>query len=55
MPIAYAIANETHWYHPDVKHGGLESVLRQVHCVAYIIGGRKFTKASKKACLYVGC
>ena len=36
-PIAYAIANETHWYHPDVKHGGLASVLRQVQCVAYII------------------
>ena len=37
-PIAYAIADETHWYHPDVKHGGVESVLRQVQCVAYIIG-----------------
>ena len=39
-PIVYAIVNETHWYHPDVKHGGTESVLRQVQSVAYILGGR---------------
>ena len=38
-PIAYAIVLETHWYHPDVSHGGIESVLRHSQNVAYIIGG----------------
>ena len=26
-PIAYAIVSEIHWYHVDVAHGGVESVL----------------------------
>ena len=50
-PIAYAIVNEIHWYHPDVKHGGTESVLRQVQSIAYIIGGRSLVKDVKKACV----
>ena len=49
-PIAYAIAMEMHWYHADVKHGGLESVLRQTQRVAYILGGRKLIKAIGKDC-----
>ena len=49
-PIAYAIAMEMHWYHADVKHGGLESVLRQTQRVAYILGDRKLIKAIGKDC-----
>ena len=26
-PIAHAVTNKTHWYHADVKHTGVESVL----------------------------
>ena len=50
-PIAYAIANETHWYHPDVKHGGTESVLRQIQTVAFILSGRNLVKSIKKSCI----
>ena len=39
-PIARAIVNEIHWYDFDVKHGGVESVLKQVQRVCHIIGGR---------------
>ena len=46
-PIAYAIADEIHWYDRDVKHGGVESVL----CIAYIIGGRNLIKMMKNACV----
>ena len=49
-PIAYAIVNETHWYHPDASHGGIESVLRHAQYVAHIIGGRALVKAMKKGC-----
>ena len=38
-PIAHAIVDEIHWHHIDVKHKGVESVLRQVHRYFYIIGG----------------
>ena len=37
-PIARAIVNEVHWYPFDVKHGGTESVLRQVQRVCHVIG-----------------
>ena len=30
FPIALAIVDEIHWYHPDVRHAGIESELRQV-------------------------
>jgi hypothetical protein len=49
-PIAFAIASEVHWYHPDVLHGGLESVLRETNRVAFIIGGRGLLKSLKDAC-----
>ena len=29
-PVARAVIDEVHWYHPDVKHYGVESVMRQV-------------------------
>ena len=49
-PVAYAIVAETHWYSPDVSHGGVESVLRYSQQTAYIIGGRSLVKGMKKAC-----
>ena len=49
-PIAYAIVSETHWYHPDVSHGGIESVLRYSQNEAYIIGGRGLVKSLKREC-----
>ena len=49
-PVAYAIVSETHWYDPDVRHGGVESVLRYAQMIAYIIGGRELVKSFQKAC-----
>ena len=50
-PIAYAIASEIHWYHQDVKHGGIESLSRYTQVIAFIIDGRKLIKDIKKACV----
>ena len=50
-PIARAITSEVHWYHSDVKHGGVESVLRQIQRTSYIIGGRNLVKGIKRACI----
>ena len=47
-PIAYAIVSETHWYNPDVSHGGIESVLRYSQQTAFVIGGRNLVKKIKK-------
>ena len=49
-PIAYSLADEIHWYHPDVQHGGIESALRETNRVAFIIGGRELLKTMKHAC-----
>ena len=49
-PIAYSIADEVHWYHPDVQHGGIESALRETSRIAFIIGGRELLKTMKHAC-----
>ena len=49
-PIAYAIVSEIHWHDLDVRHGGVESVLRYSQNVAYIIGGRTLVKNIKKSC-----
>ena len=49
-PLAYAIVNEIHWNQFDCAHGGVESVLRHVQCVSYVIGGRKLVETFKLAC-----
>ena len=49
-PLAYSIASEIHWHHPDVMHGGLESILREANKVAFIIGGRGLFKSIKDDC-----
>ena len=50
-PIAYALALETHRYHPDVKHAGVESVLRYTQTVAHILNGRSLVKDIGKFCV----
>ena len=50
-PVAYSIASDVHWYHLDVRHGGIESVLREIQCVAYLISGRKLVKDIKLSCI----
>ena len=37
-PVAHTVIDEVHWYHPDVKHCGVESVMRQVQLISYVIG-----------------
>ena len=49
-PISYEIISETHWYHPDVSHGGVDSVLRYCQNIVYIIEGRALVKSIKKEC-----
>ena len=48
-PIAYSIINEIHWYHSDVWHAGVESVLREVGIMAHVIGGRHLVKTIKQS------
>ena len=45
--MQYAIVSETHWYHPDVSHGGVESVPRYCQNIAYIIEGKALVKSIK--------
>ena len=49
-PVAVSIAMEIHWYHPDVKHLGIEAISRQTQRVAHIIGGRNLAKFVKRGC-----
>ena len=49
-PIAYAIVNDVHSYHPDVKHSGVETTLRHVQLIAHVIGGRELVKRYGKNC-----
>ena len=50
-PVAYSIVSEVHTYHKDVKHAGVESVLRYCNMVAYIIGGRSLVKLYMQNCI----
>ena len=38
-PVAISLAMEIYWYHPDVKHLGIETISRQTQQVVHIIGG----------------
>ena len=49
-PIAFAIAMEIHWFHDDVQHQGIESMLRHTEYVSHIIGGRDLHKTIKDYC-----
>ena len=50
-PVAYSIASEVHWYSYDVRHSGIESVLREIQSIAYLISGRKLVKGIKLSCI----
>ena len=50
-PIAYALVLDTHRYHPDAKHLGVETVLRYTQTVAYILNGRCLVKDIGKYCV----
>ena len=49
-PLAFSIVDEVHWYHPDVWHAGVESALRMVNSIAYVIGGRGLVRLIKDSC-----
>ena len=48
-PIAYVNVSEVHWYDPDVKHKGVQTVLRQN--TAHLIGGRNLANKIKRECI----
>ena len=50
-PIAYALVLETHRYHPDAQHSGVETVLRYSQTVAHILNGRFLAKDVGKYCI----
>ena len=50
-PIAYSLVLETHRYHPDAKHAGVETVLRYSQTVAHILNGRFLAKDIGKFCI----
>ena len=49
-PAARAVIDEVHWYHLDVKHSRVESLMRQVQLISYVIGGRHLVKSIKQEC-----
>ena len=49
-PFAYSVVNEIHWYGDDAKQSGVETVIRYVQKVAYIIEGRGLVKMFRKEC-----
>ena len=49
-PVAFSVVNEVHWYHPDVWHAGVESALRKINSIAYVIGGRGLVRLIKDSC-----
>jgi len=51
-PVAYSIAMDIHWYHPDVMHSGIETTLRYVLMKSYIIEGRQLIKSCER-CSYL--
>ena len=49
-PVAFSVVNQMHWYHPTIKHSGVESTIRFVMNVAYILGVRDLVKLFRKQC-----
>ena len=49
-PIAYSIVNHVHWNHSVAKHSGVETVLRYVLKIAYIIDGRELVRLIRRRC-----
>ena len=49
-PIAYALANDIHWYDPTALHSGVETTLRYILKQMYIIDGRSLVKRIRTHC-----
>ena len=49
-PVAFSIINQVHWYHPTIKHCGVESTIRFIMNVAYILGVRDLVKSFRMQC-----
>ena len=49
-PLAFSIASDVHWNHNVVKHAGIETTLRHIMKICYIIDGRSLVKLIKKSC-----
>ena len=49
-PVAISIALETHWYHPDVAHRGVETVHRIIQTTVKILGGFQLAVFIKDGC-----
>ena len=49
-PVAFSIINQVHWYHPTIKHCGVESTIRFIMNVAYILGVRDLVKSFRRQC-----
>ena len=49
-PLAYSMVNKIHWHSDAAKHSCVESVLRYVLKLGYIMQGRDLVKKLKKNC-----
>ena len=49
-PLAYSMVNKIHWHSDAAKHSCVESVLRYVLKLGYIMQGRDLVKKVKKNC-----
>ena len=49
-PIAISILNEIHWYHPTVRHSGIETTYRYLLQQIYVIDGRGLVKSVRTSC-----
>ena len=49
-PLAFSIVNDVHWNHPDAMHKGVESTVRVVMTIAYILNVRELAKSFRKNC-----
>ena len=49
-PLAYSIVNEVHWNDTVAKHRGVETVLRYVKKIAFVLEGRDLVKLFRKHC-----
>ena len=49
-PVAISIINEIHWHHEVARHRGVETLLRYVMQIAYILEGRQLVKYIRNHC-----
>ena len=49
-PIAYSIIHQIHWENDASKHSGVETTLRHVLKIVYVVEGRQLIKKIKSTC-----